>query len=632
MCGISGVWNFATGEPVDREVLVKMNNALGLRGPDDEGYYVDGPVGLGHRRLSIIDLETGKQPIHNEDETVWIVFNGEIYNCRELGRELEQSGHRFTTTSDTEVIVHAYEQFGRECVNRLNGMFAFAIWDERQRRLFLARDRAGIKPFYYAVVNGRFLFGSELKAILEHPLVERRIDLVALNQYLAFEYVPTPRTIFEGISKLPPGATLTVENGTVREEQYWDMRLAESEDGNALSEETYLAQLKSTLRDVVRKELIADVPVGVLLSGGIDSSAIAAMMAELVPGKVKSFSIAFEDKSFDESSYARTVARHLGTEHQEMTLTAARMLELIPRIAEFLDEPLGDSSIVPTYLLSEFTRRTVKVALGGDGGDELFGGYSTLQAHRIADYCNRFLPDAVSTRLLPWMVDRLPVSFDNISWDFKARRFVAGLGLPPVVRHHLWLGSLTADQRSRLLGVLAQGHGSDVEDVARGYATASRAREPMNQVLYCDMKLYLEGDILAKVDRASMANSLEVRVPLLNQTMIEFAQRVPHRLKLKGLTTKYLLRHAVKDLLPAAIVWRCKKGFNMPVAKWLEGPLLELAKDMFSAERLKRQGLFDPAFVQHLLDEHLQHRRDNRKHLWTLLVFELWYERWMERG
>jgi len=628
MCGICGIINFQNSEPVEPDVLERMTKTMSRRGPDDQGYYIDGTVGLGHRRLSIIDLATGRQPIHNEDGTVWIVFNGEIYNCRELQKDLEKAGHRFSTRTDTEVIVHAYEQYGVKCVERFNGMFAFALWDQGLRRLFIARDRVGIKPLYYCLSEKGFLFASELKAIIEHPSVVRRIDNTSLNLYLAFEYVPTPRSIFEGIYKLPPGHALTLENGQVSVEQYWDMRLCKSEAPSGRSEEDWLAELRFTLKESVRKELISDVPVGVFLSGGIDSSAVAAMMVELNPGNVTSLSIAFEDPSFDESSYARLVAGHLGTVHHETTLTSETMLELVPRVAEFLDEPLGDSSIIPTYLLCNFARNHVKVALGGDGGDELFAGYSTLQAHRLFDYYQTWVPGIVRRRLAPWLVEKLPVSFNNISLDFKARRFVAGEGLTPAARHHLWLGSYTRLQRRELLGDMANGHENDADDFAERHWQACTAGHGLNRILYSDMKLYMEGDILPKVDRASMANSLEVRVPLLNLDMLEFTSRLPVGFKLKRLTTKYLFRRGVKDLLPPEVLRRGKKGFNMPVAKWLTGPLKELAEDLFSEDRLKRAGLFKPAYVRRLMDEHLARRRDNRKLLWSLLIFELWREKW----
>jgi asparagine synthase (glutamine-hydrolysing) len=628
MCGICGVVFTEPDRAVDAKLIESMSTTIMHRGPDEQGIYVDGSVGLGSRRLSIIDLEGGRQPIHNEDKTIWVVFNGELYNYPELTNSLSRRGHHFYTYSDTEVIVHAYEEFGDEFLQHLNGMFALALWDSRRQRLVLARDRMGIKPLYYALHDGALIFGSELKTILTYPGIPRLVDLVALNEYLSFEYVPTPRTIFQGISKLPPGHALSFSQGRMQIWQYWDVNLARSENIQPKRLVEYETELAEILKEVVRKEMVSDVPVGVLLSGGIDSSAVAALMSEAAPERVKSFSIRFDDPSFDESHYARQVASHLGTEHYELTLTSKMALDLVPQVGKFLDEPLGDSSFLPTFLLSQFTRNYVKVALGGDGGDELFAGYSTLQAHRLVEYYESLLPGFVRHRLVPSVVDRLPVSFDNISWDFKLRRFIAGRGLPLVVRHHLWLGSFTPAQKQGLLQPWVQLREKDTYQVAFDYQRNSQAKEALNQLLYDDMKLYLEGDILPKVDRASMANSLEVRVPFLNHTLVEYVSGLPHSLKLRGLTTKYILRQVMRDRLPDAILQRGKKGFNMPVAKWLTGSLAPLVRDMLSKERLEREGFFNPAYVQQLVNEHLTGQRDHRKLLWTLLMFELWYEQW----
>jgi asparagine synthase (glutamine-hydrolysing) len=598
------------------------------RGPDEQGIYVQGHVGLGSRRLSIIDLEGGKQPIHNEDKTIWIVSNGEIYNYPALTRTLEQRGHRFYTRSDTETIIHAYEEFGDEFLHHLNGMFGFALWDARRQRLVLARDRIGIKPLYYTFHDNTLIFASELKAILAYPHTERNIDLVALNDYLSYEYVPAPRTIFQDIFKLPPGHALSFCERETEIWQYWDIDLAHSETIQPKEPVEYESEVQDVLREVVRQEMVSDVPIGVLLSGGIDSSGVAALMAESTNDEIQSFSIGFDDPSFDESHHALQVARHLGTKHRELTLTPGEMLDLIPAIAEFLDEPFGDSSFIPTYLLAKFAREHVKVALGGDGGDELFAGYSTLQAHRLMDYYERLLPRAIRRQLVPWVVDRLPVSFDNISFDFKARRFISGQDTPTIERHHLWLGSFAPAQKIQLLRNWAQLEERETYRTAVEHLQASGAQELINQVLYCDMKLYLEGDILTKVDRASMANSLEVRVPLLNNTLVEYVAAIPHELKLHRLTRKYIMRKALRGLVPDNILRRGKKGFNIPVAKWLLGPLRPLAEEMFSEERLKREGFFQPAYVRGLLEEHLAGRQDNRKLLWTLLVFQLWHERW----
>lgn len=615
---------------VERKLIEQMATTIIHRGPDQGGQYVQGHVGLGSRRLSIIDLGQGQQPIHNEAQTVWVVFNGELYNYRELTQSLTRRGHQFYTASDTEVLVHAYEEFGDEFLEYLNGMFAFALWDTQQQRLMIGRDRMGIKPLYYAQHDGALIFGSEIKTILTYPQFPRSIDLVSLNEYLSFEYVPTPRSMFQGIAKLPPGHALSYQAGQLKIWQYWDVNLAKSENIQPKPTADYEAELWDILQASVRKEMVSDVPVGVLLSGGLDSSAIAAIMAQLSPGQVQSFSIRFDDPSFDESNYARQVATHLQADHHELTLTPQLTQELLPKIGTFLDEPLGDSSIIPTFLLSQFTRDRVKVALGGDGGDELFGGYSTLQAHRLVEYYERLLPSSVRHQLIPWFVDRLPVSFDNISFDFKVRRFIAGRGVPVMRRHHQWLGSFTTAQKCQLLQPWTQLQEKDTYHIAFQHQQRSQAQDALNQLLYCDMKLYLEGDILAKVDRASMANSLEVRVPLLNHTLVEYVAQMPHSLKLRGLTTKYILRRVLRDRLPKNIISRRKKGFNMPVAKWLAGPLRPLVEEMLSPTRLQREGFLDAGYVQSLWQEHSQGKKDHRKLLWTLLVFELWYENWLQ--
>jgi asparagine synthase (glutamine-hydrolysing) len=629
MCGICGILNSDPDRPVERAILIGMNEAMRHRGPDAQGLYLNGPLGLGHRRLSIIDLETGQQPMTNEDESLWLVFNGEIYNFPELRRQLVKRGHAFRTRSDSEVILHAYEEYGRSCVEHFNGMFAFALWDQSRRQLFLARDRVGIKPLYYACLPEGFLFASELKSLLAHPKTPRDLDHQALRQYLSYEYVPSPRSIFQGIKKLPPGHTLTLTDNRISLECYWDFALDQSETDHNRSLEVCLSELRQTLKEAVNLELIADVPVGVLLSGGLDSSSIAAMLAALNVSKIQTFSVSFNDPSFDESAHARLVAQQLGTEHHEITLTSQAMLELVPRLGGLLDEPLGDSSFIPTFLLSQFTRQHVKVALGGDGGDELLGGYPTLPAHLWMGMYQRFLPADLRQGLASWVSDNLPVSFNNLSFDFKVRRFLQGHNLPPYSRHQFWMGSFTPQQKALLLNpALDLPESAEAEPIRRHWQ-ACPADDLINKVFYCDLKLYLEGDILAKVDRASMANSLEVRVPLLNAKLLDLSAGLARHFKVGWLTTKYLLRRAMQDLLPPAIVRRRKKGFNMPVAKWLSGPLKPLATDLLAPDRLRRHGLFNPGYVQTLWQEHLTQRQDHRKLLWTLLAFELWYEAWL---
>jgi len=634
VCGICGV---AGGSPPEGLSLVgRMCSELKHRGPDDEGSVQHDGVTLGMRRLSIIDLEGGHQPMHNEDSRIWVVQNGEIYNHLELRDELVAAGHTFSTRSDTEVLVHGYEQWGEAMVERLNGMFAFALHDRRRGVVVLARDRMGIKPLHYAIEGSRLVFASELKALLADPLLRRGVDPVALDQYLALEYVPSPMSMVRGISKLLPAHTLTwsVAEGTHTLRRYWSPLLGEGSDparANA-SLDAQSSELLGVLRESVRKELISDVPLGVFLSGGIDSSAVAAMMTSLGT-EVKSFSVGFADRSFDESAYARQVARHLGTDHHELVLEPAMLLGLIPKLPSLLDEPLGDASIIPTYLLSEFTRRHVKVALGGDGGDELFAGYPTLQAHRLAAYYGR-APGVVRRGLVEPVVRRLPVSRGNLSFDYRAKRFVGGAMFPVAERHERWMGSFAAEARAALLSpaMLEQvAHPGPVAFDA-SVAASGGPRDPLNQVLLLDMRGYLENDILVKLDRASMMAALEGRVPLLNNDFVEYATRLPLDLKLRGFRSKFLFKRALKGVLPDAVLRRPKKGFGIPVAEWFRGPLREQMLSVLAPERIARKGFFDPAAVAALVREHLEGRRDNRKQLWTLFAFELWHDGYLSRS
>jgi asparagine synthase (glutamine-hydrolysing) len=630
MCGICGIVGLNTSRAIDRDALLKMTQVMKHRGPDDQGTYADGQVGLGSRRLSIIDLVGGRQPIANEDETQWIVFNGEIYNYRELCIYLQKKGHVFRTSSDTEVILHLYEEFGLDCVQHLNGIFAFAIWDAPRQEIVMARDRMGIKPLYYTEAGGQLIFGSEMKVVLAHPDVARDIDLIALNEYLAFEYVPSPRTILRHIRRLEPGHVLRYNRQGLAIQPYWNLSLARSESRPPVHWRDYADGLYQTLKSSVQQELVSDVPVGVLLSGGIDSSTIAGLMVELYPGTVDSFSVGFEEASFDESRYARLVANTLGTRHNELILTSKMVAAMVPTITDFLDEPFGDSSLIPTYFLSLFARGYVKVVLGGDGGDELLAGYPTLIAHRLIEYYERLVPWWLRASVAPQILDRMPVSFNNISFDFRVRRFLAGRGASLQARHHRWLGSFVDEEAALLLQDWLKPVLRDTYAQAYFHARECDARLPLNRLLYDDLKLYLEGDILFKVDRASMAASLEVRVPLLNREVVRFASELPLELKLHRLATKYLLKKSVEGKLPREIIKRPKKGFNMPVAHWLTNELRGLVLDMLSEERVARQGFFNYPYVKHLLDDHFAHKRDNRKLLWTLLVFQLWHDKYIE--
>jgi asparagine synthase (glutamine-hydrolysing) len=604
-----------------------MTHRISHRGPDEDGFFIDSRVGLGSRRLSIIDLAGGRQPISNEDNTLHIVFNGEIYNYKELHSFLEHHGHAFRTQADTESILHLYEELGLECLARLDGIFALAIWDSQAQELLLARDRMGIKPLYYSTLpGGQLIFGSEMKALLSHPGLRRELDLDALNEYLSYEYVPSPHTILKGVYRLEPGHYLRCNKNGIEVRPYHNLSFHTCESRPPIDWREARVGLYTTLRSAVQRELVSDVPVGVLLSGGIDSSSVAALMVDLYPGQVQSFTIGFEESSFDETQFARQVARYLGTQHNEMPLTGRMALDLVERISEVLDEPFADSSFIPTYFLSRFARQQVKVVLGGDGGDELFAGYPTLLAHRLMYFYERLVPWRLHAAVVPLLLKNIGVSFDNISFDFKLRRFLNGRGQPLIDRHHRWLGSFLDEQKMLLLQDWIKPALNPTYSIAYQQAVRSGALQPFNQILFDDMRLYLEGDILYKVDRASMAASLEVRVPLLNREVVDFVLDLPFDLKLRGLTGKFLLKKTMERYLPRNILYRPKKGFNMPVAYWLSGPLRPLLQDVLSVSFIKDQGLFNSAYIQKLIDDHFERRQDNRKLLWTLLMFQMWYQ------
>jgi asparagine synthase (glutamine-hydrolysing) len=629
MCGITGIVDLSAS--IERAVLSHMTDTLRHRGPDDESYYVSDPrdggasVGFGFRRLAIIDLGGGRQPMSNEDGSLWIVCNGEIYNYQDLRRDLEAKGHQFRTHSDIETLLHLYEDLGPECVSRANGMFAVAIWDAKAQTLFLARDRLGKKPLYYRETPTQIIFGSEVKALLQHPTCPRELDPASLSKYLAYEYVPSPHCIFKGIHKLPAGHYLTWHQGQTQVRRYWDLSFPSS--AKPKSEAEAAEELLARLKEAVRLRLISDVPLGVFLSGGIDSSAVVAMMAELRPAsQIKTFAIGFEEKSFDESNYARRVANFFGTEHHEQILQSLALVDILPEVASFLDEPLGDASIIPTYLLSKFTRQHVTVALGGDGGDELFAGYPTFPAHHVAQFYK--VPTALHERILRPLVERLPVSYENFSLDFKLKRFLRGAAYRPEIRDQVWVGSFTpAEQRG-----LLNGHSGEIDEYQDVLAAEKNCRSDnwLDRLIYLYCKFYLQDGILVKVDRASMACALEARAPFLDYTFVEFANSLPASLKLRGLKTKYILKRALHGKLPPEILARGKKGFGIPVGKWFRSDLRDLVLDTFSETRLRQQGLFQPRAVNRLLDEHLRGRKDHRKQLWTLFVFQLWFEKYVQ--
>ena len=640
MCGITGI-AYTNGSPVERDILEKMTRALAHRGPDDKGLFIAESsklkaqsrrinVGLGHRRLSIIDLsENAHQPMANEDGTAWITYNGEIYNFRELRRDLIAQGHVFSSNSDTEVIIHGYEQYGEKIFNKLNGMFAFGLWDSRKQVLYLVRDRYGQKPLYYWDSPAGIIFASELKSLIKHPGLKKEIDIHSLSRYLSYEYVPAPHSIFKDVRKLLPGHFLKWKDGNSCISPYWQIDFNGAETIQNLSVRETEHQLVDLLKRSVERRLMSDVPLGVFLSGGIDSSSIVALMTELIPAdQIKTFSIGFEEKSFDESNYARNVARLFGTDHYEQILTPAKMIEILPEVWDFLDEPFADASIIPTYLLSKFTRQSVTVALGGDGGDELFAGYDPFLAHIAARYYKK-IPEFVHNNIVSPLVQQLPVSTKNMSLDFKLKQFLKGIPYQPAIRNQVWLGAFSKEEQKDIFA-------PDVNHVLNSFdpyediheaSQGMEFRNPIDEIIFLYSRFYLSDDILAKVDRASMATSLEVRSPFLDVEFAEFANNLPSRMKLKGLTRKYILKKSLEPKLPKEILNRGKKGFGIPLAKWFKNELRQTLLDVFSPSRLKQEGLFNPEAIQALLNDHFSGKKDNRKQIWTLFMFEMWKER-----
>src|SRR5687767_11017030 len=631
MCGIAGWANLNPRTPPPNgaeDLLRSMCDRMVHRGPDSEGYLVDEGVALGMRRLAIIDLVTGEQPAFNEDHSVAVILNGEIYNYRELRADLESRGHSFRSASDTEVLPHLYEEYGKNMVQHLNGMFAFALWDAPNQRLFIARDRFGEKPLYWGIFSNQLFFASEPKVLLAHPDVRPGLNLNALRQYLSFDYIPAPLSIYEGINKLPAAHTLTLESGRASVEPYWFLSYQTKQP---VPDETEAAKhLEELLAESVRMRLVSDVPLGVLLSGGVDSSAIAALAVRASSEPVKTFSISFAESSFDESWYARAVAKFLGTDHHEERLSANLAANLVGDIGSWMDEPFSDASLVPTFLLSRFTRKHVTVALGGDGGDELFAGYPTYLGQRWARLYAR-VPAIVRRGLVEPMVGLLPVKTKNLSFDYKATRFVAGARYDPVARHHVWFGSFTPDQQQRLLTPdVLRSTDDDIYRQARSMWHECDSTDDVERMQSVDTRLYLAEDILTKVDRASMSVSLEVRAPFLDPRVAEFAAGLPADYKLRGGNTKYILKRAIKDVVPRFVTRRGKKGFGVPVAEWLKEKLRPLARDLLSPDRVRRAGVFNPEYVTRLQDEHERGSANHRKLLWTLLMFELWHESFIE--
>lgn len=621
MCGITGF--VGAGSEGD---LVRMTTSLRHRGPDDQGVYCAEGVGLGHARLSIIDLTPlGHQPMWNADKTVGVVFNGEIYNFLALKNDLVGSGYQFVTHSDTEVILALYERYGERCFSYLGGMFAIALYDKTKKKLLLARDRMGKKPLYVGRWDETLVFASEPKAILLHPKAKKEINASALNAYFALDYVPTPLSIWKGIEKLEPGTFLAHEGGVVRTERFWNPDFRES----ALSISDAVNGFDERLRRAVASRMVSDVPLGVFLSGGLDSSAVAYYAGEVKKKegeKIHTFSIGFSEESFDESRHADIVAKHLGTIHHTQMLSGEDSLRAIPEIFAALDEPLADASIVPTYLLSRFAKTHVTVALGGDGGDELLAGYPTFQAER-ALRIYRMLPNAFRHRIVAPLVTHLPSSLENFSIDFKLKKFLEGAEEENIVRRHMrWLGTFDEAGRARLFTNDAWGalSGENVYAFAEDAFLASNSDDERNRLLFAYQRSYMMDEVMVKVDRASMQVALETRAPLLDHELVEFVNRLPYEYKLRGLTTKYLLKKLMTGRLPEGIIHRKKHGFSSPVGAWLRGPLRSWAEGLLFGGGRDHGGLIDLGYPRELFAAHCAGRSNERKKLWNMLAFLEW--------
>lgn len=624
MCGIAGFVNATNLQETQREYIDGMIASMIHRGPDEQGSWVENPVALANCRLSIIDLAGGHQPMMDENETAAVVFNGEIYNFPELRENLRQKGYRFRTRCDTEVLLYSYLDQGYDCLRSIVGMFAFAIWDKRTGTLFAARDPLGKKPFYYTLQNGVFAFASELNALRCLPFLKLEVSRKSIARFLSYEYVPTPDTIYSNVFKLRPGHFLTFSNGRVKTAPYWEVPAPESAGG--YSERDCLDRILDLSKTAVKRRLISDVPLGVLLSGGIDSSAIVALLRQDLAGdSIKTFSIRLAESSFDESPFARAVSRYFGTDHYEETLSAEHAWGLIPEIVAKIDEPIADPSLVPTYFLSQVTRKKVTVALGGDGGDELFAGYEWFSAYKLADYYLR-LPAVMRSRFFERLTRYLPNTTSYSNPRYTMRRFLNGAAAPPWLRAQVWQGAFMPGLQDGLWleppnGLLEpESIFSETRSLFEGFG----AEFPMDKVLFVSTRQFLLDYILVKVDRCSMLHSLEVRAPFLDRDLVDFVFRLPSDVRLPGFRRKYLLKKALKDLLPREILTRKKRGFLIPTALWLKTDLKPLVEEMLGEDHLRRQGLFNPRFVRNLINEHNTGKEDHRRELWTLLILQLW--------
>jgi asparagine synthase (glutamine-hydrolysing) len=630
MCGIAGILQLDGSLP-SKEVLEKMTRTLSHRGPDGEGFYLEGAVGLGHRRLSIIDLsDAGRQPMGNEDGSVWVTFNGEIYNFLNIRTVLESRGHRFTSHTDSEVIVHAYEEWGVDCLQKFNGMFSFALWDGKQKNLWLVRDRLGIKPLFYCQLPQAVLFASEIKAILEYPSVQRQVDLQALAYFLSLNYTPAPFTLFKSIRQILPGHfALIGMDGQVNFKEYWDVHY--QEDPYTKTEQEYLEEFDQLLQDAIKLRLVSDVPFGAFLSGGIDSSTVSYWMAKNLSEPLKTFTIGFDEPSYDEVDYARRTAQTIGSVHHEQ-IVKAHAAEILPKIVWHSEEPTADSSMVAVYYLSQMTRQHVTMVQSGDGADEILAGYETYPATLMQKYFLQ-LPGFIRKKIILPLVNSLPSSDAKVSLDAKLKRFIAGGDMRGETVHGIWRMIFNSDERQQLLEPVWEepGSQSDFLDLFQQYFDKTDARHPLNRLLHVDTRLYLPNDMLVKVDRMSMAHGLEAREPFLDYRLVEFAAALPPNLKLKNLTqTKYLLKRSMQGRLPREVVWRKKVGFNVPNARWIKGDLKPLVVEALSAGNIRSMGILNQEAVNDVLQQHFSGRAENSHKIWCLLTLALWWRRFID--
>ncbi len=627
MCGIVGIVNNGDRK-ASREVLERMNRAILHRGPDDDGFYVNKNVGLAMRRLSIIDLASGKQPIHNHDKTKWIVFNGEIYNYQELRVDLEKRGHRFYTNSDTEAIVHLYDEYGAGCLDHLRGMFAFAIWDERASELFIARDRVGKKPLLYSLQqNGDLIFGSEFNAVLQHPDISREVDNEAIDAYLSYLCVPAPMTAFKSIRKLEPGHWMKWKAGQVNMERYW---LPDFSKKIKITEEEAIDETTRILRESTKLRMISEVPLGAFLSGGVDSSTVVALMAQESSGPVKTFSIGFEEQDFSELKYAKRVAEHVGAEYNEF-IVRPNALEILPTLVEHYGEPYADSSAIPTYYVAKETRKHVTVALNGDGGDESFAGYERYAAMKAAETYRR-LPGFLRRSLLEKPIEFLPASELKRSRLRDAKRFLRAARLPTTERYFRWMSTFDRDAKHKLYtaGFSSSIRSADPFEFVNRWFARSNGSGNLDSNLLADQMTYLPNDLLVKVDIATMANSLEARSPFLDHRLIEFAASIPESLKMRRFETKSLLKKVAARLVPADVVYRRKMGFGVPVGNWFRGEMRPFVRELLLAEKAMNRGIARPEVIRRYVDDHTDGKRDHAFQIWTLLMLELWFQRFID--